>query len=111
MLWKAFFIPMFLKGEGAKLFAMMLFVFCFFISGYEHSIANICTFAIALSRPSRYSNIDGSCQKPDSRDARKSNGGRRHDEIVISFSKCRQIKKLPEIRLSASSGGSYSEIF
>ncbi len=49
MLWKAFFIPMFLKGEGAKLFAMMLFVFCFFISGYEHSIANICTFAIALS--------------------------------------------------------------
>lgn len=49
MLWKAFFIPMSLKGEGAKLFAMMLFVFCFFISGYEHSIANICTFAIALS--------------------------------------------------------------
>lgn len=27
---------------------MMLFVFCFFISGYEHSIANMCTFAIAL---------------------------------------------------------------
>lgn len=49
MLWKAFFIPMSLKGEGAKLFAMMLFVFCFFISGYEHSIANICTFATALS--------------------------------------------------------------
>jgi len=37
-----------LKGDGAKLFAMMLFVFCFFISGYEHSIANMCTFAIAL---------------------------------------------------------------
>ncbi|WP_127573039.1 formate/nitrite transporter family protein [Paenibacillus xylaniclasticus] len=44
----AFFIPLFLKGDGAKMFAMMLFVFCFFISGYEHSIANMCTFAIAL---------------------------------------------------------------
>ncbi|REK74156.1 formate/nitrite transporter family protein [Paenibacillus paeoniae] len=44
----AFFVPMGLKGDGAKMFAMMLFVFCFFISGYEHSIANMCTFAIAL---------------------------------------------------------------
>lgn len=44
----AFFIPMALQGDGAKMFAMMLFVFCFFISGYEHSIANMCTFAIAL---------------------------------------------------------------
>ncbi|WP_204954190.1 formate/nitrite transporter family protein [Metabacillus crassostreae] len=44
----AFFIPMRLKGDGAKLFTMMLFVFCFFISGYEHSIANMCTFAIAF---------------------------------------------------------------
>ncbi|MDQ1909633.1 formate/nitrite transporter family protein [Paenibacillus sp. GD4] len=44
----AFFIPMSLQGDGPKLFAMMLFVFCFFISGYEHSIANMCTFAIAL---------------------------------------------------------------
>ncbi|NMO96380.1 formate/nitrite transporter family protein [Paenibacillus lemnae] len=44
----AFFIPMGMKGDGPKLFAMMLFVFCFFISGYEHSIANMCTFAIAL---------------------------------------------------------------
>ncbi|MCZ8521009.1 MULTISPECIES: formate/nitrite transporter family protein [Paenibacillus] len=44
----AFFIPMSLKSDGAKIFAMMLFVFCFFISGYEHSIANMCTFAIAL---------------------------------------------------------------
>jgi nitrite transporter len=44
----AFFIPMSLKGDGPKLFTMMLFVFCFFISGYEHSIANMCTFAIAL---------------------------------------------------------------
>jgi nitrite transporter len=44
----AFFIPTTLKGDGPKLFTMMLFVFCFFISGYEHSIANMCTFAIAL---------------------------------------------------------------
>jgi len=44
----AFFIPMSFKENGAKMFAMMLFVFCFFISGYEHSIANMCTFAIAL---------------------------------------------------------------
>ncbi len=44
----AFFIPMSIEGDGAKLFTMVLFVFCFFISGYEHSIANMCTFAIAL---------------------------------------------------------------
>ncbi|CAM3848519.1 formate/nitrite transporter family protein [Mesobacillus zeae] len=44
----AFFIPLSLKGDGARMFAMILFVFCFFISGYEHSIANMCTFAIAL---------------------------------------------------------------
>lgn len=44
----AFFIPMAMKDDGPKLFTMMLFVFCFFISGYEHSVANMCTFAIAL---------------------------------------------------------------
>ncbi len=44
----AFFIPMGLESEGPKMFVMVLFVFCFFISGYEHSIANMCTFAIAL---------------------------------------------------------------
>lgn len=44
----AFFIPMSMKGDGPKLFTMMLFVFCFFISGYEHSVANMCTFAIGL---------------------------------------------------------------
>src|SRR5690625_890466 len=44
----AFFVPMSIKGDGAKLFTMMLFVFCFFISGYEHSIANMCTFAVSL---------------------------------------------------------------
>jgi nitrite transporter NirC len=44
----AFFIPMAFKESGAKMFSMMLFVFCFFISGYEHSIANMCSFSIAL---------------------------------------------------------------
>lgn len=44
----AFFIPMTLKGDGPKLFTMMMFVFCFFISGYEHSIANMCTFAVSV---------------------------------------------------------------
>lgn len=44
----AFFIPMALRGDGPKLFTMMLFVFCFFISGYEHSIANMCTFAVSV---------------------------------------------------------------
>lgn len=44
----AFFVPMSMKDDIAKMAAMVLFVFCFFISGYEHSIANMCTFAIAL---------------------------------------------------------------
>ncbi|MFN2744779.1 MULTISPECIES: formate/nitrite transporter family protein [Bacillus] len=44
----AFFVPMSQKGDGAKMFSMMLFVFTFFISGYEHSIANMATFAVAL---------------------------------------------------------------
>lgn len=37
------------KRRRGKAVCHDLFVFCFFISGYEHSIANICTFAIALS--------------------------------------------------------------
>lgn len=44
----AFFVPMSMKDDIAKMTAMVLFVFGFFISGYEHSIANMCTFAIAL---------------------------------------------------------------
>lgn len=44
----AFFIPMTLKEDISKIMTMLLLVFCFFISGYEHSIANMCTFAIAL---------------------------------------------------------------
>ncbi|SES01978.1 nitrite transporter NirC [Salipaludibacillus aurantiacus] len=44
----AFFVPLSMKEDIAKMAAMIFFVFCFFISGYEHSIANMCTFAIAL---------------------------------------------------------------
>ncbi|MEH6941329.1 formate/nitrite transporter family protein [Bacillus sp. JJ722] len=44
----AFYVPMTLKGDGPKIFTMMLLVFGFFVSGYEHSIANMSTFAIAL---------------------------------------------------------------
>nr|WP_304216184.1 formate/nitrite transporter family protein [Fredinandcohnia onubensis] len=43
----AFFLPLGMQGDGPKIFIMMLLVFCFFISGYEHSIANMCTFAIS----------------------------------------------------------------
>ena len=43
----AFFLPMGLQGDGTKIFIMIFLVFCFFISGYEHSIANMCTFAIS----------------------------------------------------------------
>ncbi len=56
----AFFVPMSMKGDGAKMFSMMLFVFCFFISGYEHSIANLCTFAIAfVLDPANFSYVGG----------------------------------------------------
>ncbi|HEX6915240.1 MAG TPA: formate/nitrite transporter family protein [Chitinophagaceae bacterium] len=44
----AFFIPMSMKHDGPRIFMMILLVFCFFISGYEHSIANMCTFSVAL---------------------------------------------------------------
>ena len=44
----AFYVPMTLKGDGPKLFIMLLLVFGFFVSGYEHSIANMSTFAVAL---------------------------------------------------------------
>lgn len=44
----AFFIPMALKGDGPKIFGMILFVYCFFMAGLEHSIANMTSFSIAL---------------------------------------------------------------
>lgn len=43
----AFFLPLGMKNEMAKIFIMVLLVFSFFVSGYEHSIANMGTFAIA----------------------------------------------------------------
>ena len=45
----AFFLPYQAKGDGPKMFMMILLVFCFFISGYEHSIANIVTFSISMA--------------------------------------------------------------
>ncbi|WP_182199737.1 formate/nitrite transporter family protein [Paraliobacillus salinarum] len=44
----AFFIPMMLKGDGVKMFTMIMLVFTFFISGYEHSIANMVIFSVTL---------------------------------------------------------------
>lgn len=44
----AFFIPMWMKHDGAKIFAMIMCVFGFFVSGFEHSIANMGAFSIAL---------------------------------------------------------------
>ena len=44
----AFFVPMSLKGDGPKIFAMILFVYAFFICGFEHCIANLNYFVIAL---------------------------------------------------------------
>jgi nitrite transporter NirC len=40
-----------IQGDGAKIASMLLFVFGFFISGYEHSIANMASFAVALVNP------------------------------------------------------------
>ena len=45
----AFFLPYQVKGDGPKMFLMVFLVFCFFISGYEHSIANIVTFSISMA--------------------------------------------------------------
>lgn len=44
----AFFIPMALKGDMAKIFAMIFLVYCFFIAGLEHCIANLSSFSIVL---------------------------------------------------------------
>ena len=47
----AIFIPMQMKEDIAKIFSMILIVFIFFASGYEHSIANFVLFSIALAVP------------------------------------------------------------
>jgi nitrite transporter len=47
----AVWIPLHLKGDGAKIGVMMLFVFAFVASGYEHSVANMVLFSISLAVP------------------------------------------------------------
>lgn len=47
----ACFLPSQVKGDVAKIAIIMLLVFTFFLSGYEHSIANLSLFAIALLSP------------------------------------------------------------
>ncbi|MBM4761949.1 formate/nitrite transporter family protein [Bacillus sp. B15-48] len=47
----AYWIPYHLKGDGAKLSATLLIVFAFVVSGFEHSIANMALFLIALFVP------------------------------------------------------------
>ncbi|MCM2532022.1 formate/nitrite transporter family protein [Neobacillus pocheonensis] len=47
----AVWLPMHVKGDMAKITVMMLLVFAFVASGFEHSIANMVTFSIALSVP------------------------------------------------------------
>ncbi len=47
----AVWIPLHLKGDGDKIFVMMFLVFAFVASGFEHSVANMVTFSLALSVP------------------------------------------------------------
>ncbi|MFT8323671.1 MAG: formate/nitrite transporter family protein [Bacillus sp. (in: firmicutes)] len=47
----AIWLPMNIKGDVGKIFATILVVFGFMISGYEHSIANMSLFSIALIVP------------------------------------------------------------
>lgn len=45
----AVWIPLNMKGDAAKISAMLLLVFAFVASGFEHSVANMVTFSIALA--------------------------------------------------------------
>ncbi|GER65869.1 transporter [Weizmannia acidilactici] len=47
----AFWVPINVKGDGTKIASMMLLVFGFVISGYEHSIANMVLFSLSLAAP------------------------------------------------------------
>lgn len=47
----AVWIPMNVKGDGGKIAVMMLLVFAFVASGFEHSVANMVTFSLALILP------------------------------------------------------------
>ena len=44
----AFFLPYRVKGDAAKIILMIALVFGFFVSGYEHSIANLVTFSVSF---------------------------------------------------------------
>lgn len=45
----AFFVPYFMKTDGAKMFVMLILVFSFFVAGFEHSIANMSVFATSIA--------------------------------------------------------------
>ncbi|MGL4821172.1 MAG: formate/nitrite transporter family protein [Bacilli bacterium] len=47
----ACYLPYRVKGDGPKIAIMMLIVYAFFMSGYEHSIANLSIFSLALVLP------------------------------------------------------------
>ncbi|MCM3664245.1 formate/nitrite transporter family protein [Mesobacillus subterraneus] len=47
----AVWVPLNIKGDGAKIGVMMLLVFAFVVSGFEHSVANMVLFSIALFVP------------------------------------------------------------
>ncbi|MEH7441439.1 formate/nitrite transporter family protein [Bacillus sp. JJ1122] len=47
----AVWIPLHIKGDGAKIGVTLLLVFAFVVSGFEHSIANLVLFSIALLIP------------------------------------------------------------
>lgn len=47
----AVWIPLNIKGDGAKISVTMLLVFAFLVSGFEHSVANMVLFSIALLVP------------------------------------------------------------
>lgn len=47
----AVWVPFSIKGDGAKIGVIMLLVFAFVVSGFEHSVANMVLFSIALFVP------------------------------------------------------------
>ncbi|MDW0117766.1 formate/nitrite transporter family protein [Sporosarcina thermotolerans] len=47
----AVWIPMHVKGDGPKITVILLLVFAFVAAGFEHSVANMVTFSIALAAP------------------------------------------------------------
>ncbi|WP_226659121.1 formate/nitrite transporter family protein [Pseudalkalibacillus hwajinpoensis] len=47
----AVWLPLRVKGDTARMLIMMLLVFTFFTSGYEHSIANLAVFLISFTSP------------------------------------------------------------